>query len=190
VIIPTIPSRLELLTRAIKSVNNQTVQSEITFIVSHKRPDEISPVKHLCWELNSVLDAVNTPWVMRLADDDWLEPNHIQLLWEKIYLTKGKYTLYYSYDAQNHIPKINSTDLPQHLLKEKLTKENWIDGSGTIINYDMLRTVSGFGIGTKKYEDWDTWYAMSHYLNFSTFCLPIDTWHAGRGNYERIGGIK
>jgi hypothetical protein len=139
--------------------------------------------------MNQLLESVDTPYIMRLADDDWFEPNHIEEIWKIIYLTKGFYKLYYSYDKENHIPRFDSSQMKREQLEEKLTKENWIDGTGTAVNYIALRNSGGFQVGYKPFEDWDTWLSMSHYAEFRTKCIPLDTWHAGRGNYERIGGI-
>ena len=189
ILIPTIPGREEMLIRAIKSVNFQTVQPANTFICSHKTPEGMMPVEHLCWQMNQLLEGVDTPYVMRLADDDWLEPNHIEAIWKTVYLTSGFYKLYYSFDKENHIPRFDSSEMKREALEEKLSKENWIDGTGTVVDYRALKGAGGFQVGRKPFEDWDTWLAMSHYVSFKTKCIPLETWHAGRGNYERIGGI-
>lgn len=176
--------------RALKSVAFQTVQPALTLVNYHKTPDGMLPVEHLCWQMNQLLDAVETPWIMRLADDDWFEPNHIETIWKKIYLSKAYYSIYYSYDKEHNIPQFDSSGMKREQLEDKLTKENWIDGTGCAVDYALLRTAGSFRVGYKDFEDWDTWLSMSHYARFRTSCIPSETWHSGRGNYERIGGFK
>ena len=190
IIIPTIPEREQMLVRAIESVNFQSVEPANTFIVSHKTPDHMSPQEHVCWQINSVLDSVITPWVMRLADDDWFEPYHIEIIWNKIVDTLDG-TVYYSYEKDGSIPQFDSSTMNAQELNNALSVSNWIDATGTAINTDFLRTINGFhyfGLeGGKPYEDWETWYAMSFYGSFRTYCVTEETWHAGRGAYKRIG---
>lgn len=177
-----------MLFRAIESINFQTVKPAVTYILLHETPENMLPVEHLCWQMNKGLRMVETPWLMRLADDDWLEPDHLEKMW-KVIQEEPDHTLYYSYDKDGSVPRFDSSLYgPQELL-ELLFKKNWIDGTATIINTEALRSVGGFQYINKPFEDWDTWFAMARMKDFSTICLPEETWHAGRGNYPRIGGI-
>ena len=178
-----------MLLRALQSVNNQTVEPAITYIVSHRTPYGMTPVEHLAWQMNQMLGNIETPWMMRLADDDWLEPDHIEKMWDMIIETLSFFTLYYSYEKDRHIPRVDSSNFEPEDLHSLLLEKNWIDGSGTVVKVNSLIGVGGFKTQIKPFEDWDTWLAMSHYSNFRTCCVPYETWHAGRGNYERIGGI-
>lgn len=177
-----------MLLRAIKSVNYQTFRPAITHIILHETPENMEPVEHLCWQMNQGIKRVETPWVMRLADDDWLEADHIEKMW-KVIQEEPDHTLYYSYDIEGHIPRFDSSLYGPKELLDLLWKQNWVDGSATIINTSALKDVGGFQYGTKPFEDWNTWFSMARMQGFSMVCLPEETWHAGRGDYPRIGGI-
>lgn len=189
VLIPTIPGRESMLARALESINFQTVEPAITYVISHRTPEKMLAVDHLSWQMNQLLESVETPWVMRLADDDWFEPNHIEEICYKIVETHSLGTVYYSYEKDGSIPQYDSTTLTRSQLLNKLDMTNWIDGTGTAISTQSLMTIGGFAANSKPFEDWATWYEMAKYMGFRTVCVPKETWHAGRGNYERIGGI-
>jgi len=74
----TIPSRSELLERAIASVKNQTLQPKDHIIKLDDQKLGQAAV------LDSIVKQAQTKYVMMLDDDDEFLPNHIELLYQKI----------------------------------------------------------------------------------------------------------
>lgn len=74
VVIPTIPQRRVMLSRAIRSVMAQTLPAR-TVIVQADTNREGSAITR-----NRALEAVRTPWVAFLDDDDQFLPHHLQRL--------------------------------------------------------------------------------------------------------------
>jgi glycosyltransferase involved in cell wall biosynthesis len=73
VLIPSIPSRADLLDRAIASVDAQTCKAAV-----HVQLDETG--QGAARTRNVGLRAIQTPYVAFLDDDDWLYPDHVELL--------------------------------------------------------------------------------------------------------------
>jgi glycosyltransferase involved in cell wall biosynthesis len=74
VCVPTIPTRIDLLGRALASVSRQTLHaSEVIVEVDHARTGAAA-TRQRC------LDRVTTPLVAFLDDDDELFPRHLELL--------------------------------------------------------------------------------------------------------------
>ena len=78
VITATIPTRTNLLARAIASVNNQSAEPE-----AHLISVDINKRGH-CFILDQLLNMVTTKYVAILDDDDELLENHIEILFNKI----------------------------------------------------------------------------------------------------------
>lgn len=76
VVIPSIPPRIKLLTRALLSVQNQTLQPASTVVVIDHSKEGAPRTRQ------RGLDAVQTEWVAFLDDDDELLPRHLQMLME------------------------------------------------------------------------------------------------------------
>ena len=73
-IIPTIPPRRTLLTRALRSVAEQTVKPEHIIIQTDWKHEGAAATR------NRALEKVTTPLVAFMDDDDTLEPEHLELL--------------------------------------------------------------------------------------------------------------
>jgi hypothetical protein len=75
---PTIPIRGEQLTRAIRSVSEQTLQptAHLIMVDVHR---EGAPAM-----LDKTIQTAQTDWVAILADDDELLPQHLETLWDLV----------------------------------------------------------------------------------------------------------
>lgn len=85
VVTATIPPRAALLTRAVRSVAQQTMQPRAHFIVWDHDREGAPPTRH------RGLMQVTTPWVAFLDDDDELMPHHLQRLSEHAVETGADY---------------------------------------------------------------------------------------------------
>jgi glycosyltransferase involved in cell wall biosynthesis len=74
----TIPTRVELLERAIRSVTNQTLK-----VQEHSIKLDLDKLGQPA-VLDQIIQEAKTKYVAILDDDDELLPNHIQLLYKKI----------------------------------------------------------------------------------------------------------
>jgi glycosyltransferase involved in cell wall biosynthesis len=74
----TIPTRVELLERAIRSVTNQTLK-----VQEHSIKLDLDKLGQPA-VLDQIIQQATTKYVAILDDDDELLPNHIQLLYKKI----------------------------------------------------------------------------------------------------------
>lgn len=74
VVVPSIPPRVQMLQRAIRSVGQQTMPAAaISVAIDMNR--EGAPATR-----QRALDAVRTDWVAFLDDDDWFLPHHLEHL--------------------------------------------------------------------------------------------------------------
>lgn len=76
VVIPTIPPRGQLLQRAIGSVTRQELPAAAISIAVDINREGAPPTRQ------RALEAVRTPWVAFLDDDDFFKTNHLRLLLE------------------------------------------------------------------------------------------------------------
>jgi glycosyltransferase involved in cell wall biosynthesis len=80
VITPTIPGRSKELARCLESVYAQTVPVAGHIIVAQQRAVGIPRQLACARAQNLALAAVETPWVVRLEDDDQLTPGAVEAL--------------------------------------------------------------------------------------------------------------
>lgn len=73
--IATIPPRKDLLARAVNSVLDQTLRADQILIET-----DVHHTGAACTK-NRALARAETPWTAFLDDDDWLHPNHLELLY-------------------------------------------------------------------------------------------------------------
>jgi len=79
----TIPTRVELLQRAIQSVTNQTLK-----VKEHSIKIDLDKLGQPA-VLDQIIEQATTKYVAILDDDDELLPNHIELLYKKIIETNA-----------------------------------------------------------------------------------------------------
>lgn len=89
VITPTIPSRHELLAEAAMSVHRQTLAGVTHSILLDAHGDGPAATR------NELLRTVRTPYVAFLDDDDLLEPEHLEVLLDRLELSDA--SVAYSY---------------------------------------------------------------------------------------------
>lgn len=207
VIVPTIPGREELLGRCLRSVAAQTLPVEGPYVLCDAPVPGMPAPVHVAEMQNKMLGWVRTPWVMRLADDDWLEPEHVAMLVDWAQMSAPAYSaapdVYYSFEVDGEIPHYNSNILSPESMVMALAVDNWIDGSACLVRTDTLWKLGGWptqwaGAGPldggqfvkgslrlAPWEDWALWQLMAKEGAIFS-CLAEPTWHAGRGDYPRI----
>lgn len=197
VVTPTIPTRRELLVRCMNSVDNQTVPVESHLIMSQPPIEGMQGPVHCAHQQNHLLPSVRTEWTMRLADDDLLLPQHIEILSRHF----ADADVIYSYDANHDRPRTDCTSWGQEWLVNKLAETNWIDGSAVAIRTDLLRAVGGWPtmwtggnhlgfqghfVGMKaNADDWACFYRLAQ-AGARFHCVPQGTWMYGNGNWPRL----
>lgn len=105
----TIPTRVELLKRAVKSVENQTLKVKEHLIQLDDKKEGHALV------LDNLVKNAKTKYVAILDDDDELLPNHIELLYNKILET----------DADLVYPHFRYSNLPDGGHLEKFRNKPW-----------------------------------------------------------------
>lgn len=85
VVIPTIPPRRQLLARAVASVARQTLPAAAISIATDIRREGAPPTRQ------RALDAVRTPYVAFLDDDDEFMPFHLRNLLDHLKETDSDY---------------------------------------------------------------------------------------------------
>lgn len=199
VITASIPGRKALLDRCIDSVYAQSWPVECHMIMCQPPQKGMVSTEHCARQQNLLLKAVETPWVIRLADDDMLLPNHVATVMPVLECDDAPDVLY-TYDAGMTRPRVDCTELTQEELIKAFEHQNWIDGSAVVTRTDMLRKVGGWpteyeGLHPHKgghfkglpmgYEDWAAFYLMAK--EGATFmCLREFTWLYGAGTWDRI----
>lgn len=204
VVTASIPGREELLAKCVRSVYAQTKPVECHLVMAQPPQPGIVSVAHCARQQNLLLQAVETEWTMRLADDDRLLPGHVEALlpWlsSEPFGDEPWADVIYSYDANMNRPRADCSDLSQEELVEQLGQRNWIDGSAVAIRTSSLREVGGWPTeyegrhpgGHFKglpmgYEDWACFYLLAQ--SGARFrCVPQFTWLYGTGAWAHISG--
>lgn len=91
VIIATIPPRTKMLRQAIWSVLAQTLRPEAIIVEYDHEHEGAAATK------NRALEKVTTRWTACLDDDDWLKPNHLQVLYDAAFLDEPYPDVIYSW---------------------------------------------------------------------------------------------
>lgn len=201
VVTATIPGRDDLLTACKNSVYAQSQPVECHLIMAQPPQKGIVSTVHCAMQQNLLLKAVETPWVMRLADDDQLLPCHVETIMPLL-LCDDAPDVVYTYDANMSRPRVDCSELSQEELVKAFHRTNWIDGSAVTIKTDMLRKINGWPTEwegpppTKgghfkglpdavQFEDHAAFYLMA--LEGARFmCIRQFTWLYGAGNWARI----
>lgn len=198
VITPTIPGREQELARCLASVYHQTVPPFVHLVVAMQRAsDEPRPVA-VAKAQNMALKAVETTWVLRLADDDWLTPQAIESLMHATWDAD----VIYAPDRDGVAGMVNVNGMSPKSLAAFYVNHDTGQASGDLYHIKALRAVGG----------WVTEYSNGHFHHpMAPFCLhPFEdratravlahagfrfryiehpTWVAGLSTPDRIGAV-
>lgn len=169
ILIPTLPSRSELLRRVVKSIADQTVTASV--MIEADLDGEGAAATR-----NRMLEKVHSEWVAFVDDDDYLLPNHIEVLWEHRHDADLVYTDHeMEHGGTSPVPRLDYTP-------NRLKSGNFIPVT-VMARTSHIRRAGMFPVGV-EYEDWRLWLHMEK--NGSRFkFVPIKTWvwnHAWGGN--------
>ena len=160
VLIPTIPSREELLEEACASVERQTypVRKLIVGVDADHHGPAISR--------NVLLQQVETEWVAFLDDDDLLYPHHFDVL------ASGKTDVRASYCD------FSDLTVPEKYINRPYNRRDLrlhgIFGITVLARTEKIRDAGMFN-ASDRYEDWSLWNRMAD--QGCTFeVLPLVTW--------------
>lgn len=175
VVMPTIPTRIAELERAIASVMAQTLKPACVLVEEDKYKQGPAFVR------NRILKRVTTEWVAFLDDDDELYPDHL-LKCARYATLQGLDVVYPSYDCDDDPVNCHGIPFDASLLKRR----NFIPVTALARTAKVLEA-GGFQPHPDEHdnpcEDWGLWLAMLD--NGAKFGhLPIRTW---RWN---LGGTK
>lgn len=137
VVIPTIPKRKVMLSRAMRSVMAQTLPARAV-IVQADNDKEGSAVTR-----NRALESVRTPWVAFLDDDDQFLPHHLQRLSRALTETQADvvYPLPRVLDGRGRvIPRQWMWGGPSEFDPELLARQSYINIS-SVVRTDLAQQV-------------------------------------------------
>lgn len=137
------PERHHLLAEAMETVRAQTI-GRTPHLVRIEDPDNFGP-SHVSHQRNTILKAVETPWIAVLDDDDLFDPNYLEIMAS---FTEGADVVYSDCRGYPH-PKSDFFDA------ERLRTNNYIDGEACI-RADAIREVGGYP-SNEVVEDWQLW---------------------------------
>jgi len=155
VVIPTLPSRYDLLDRAMASVGAQTFRPISVLVEPDNRGDGAAITR------NRALAKVTTPLVAFLDDDDELYPNHLErCVWYAD--ARGADVVYPGYDVAGAEDPIKMFGLVFD--PALLAVRNFIPVT-TVCRTEAVRAAGGFQAHPDEYgdpcEDWGLWLAMA-----------------------------
>ena len=161
-----------MLARCLKSVYEQQVEAECQLVMAQSITDGLNGIHHCSVMQSWVLPAVRSEFVMRLADDDALLPNHIETLLPYL----GDADVVYSYDASGNRPREDCSMWPQSHLIAELGYRNWIDGSAVAIRTSSLRAVGGWPTEWDYQAGKDVWHG-GHFKGMRQDCDDHAVWY-------------
>jgi len=169
VVIATIPSRTDLLDRALDSVHEQSLPATDVLVQVDINREGAAATR------NRALEAVETEWVAFLDDDDELLPDHLRLCARAARLN-GADVVYPGYDTAGGDDPVNCFGIPFD--GELLQRRNFIPVT-TLCRTALVREAGGFQAHPDEHgdpcEDWGLWLAM-HRLGATFYHLPQRTW--------------
>lgn len=168
VVIPTIDGRTQQLTRALASLQRQTLRATGVIVeVDHRRVGAAAT-------RNRALQSVNTEWVAFLDDDDELLPNHLRACMRFARLT-GVDVVYPGYETVGEDPVNNFGNAFD---PELLRVRNYIPVT-VLARTAAVKAVGGFQDHPDENgdpcEDWGLWLAMVD-AGYRFGHLPQKTW--------------
>lgn len=184
----SIPGREALLAENLASVNAQTVPVTAQLVCSHPVGDE-EPMVQYAHAKNSLLPAVQTPWIAVLNDDDSWLPHHVETVLPRL----DHADVLYSWDVDGHKPRENCNDWTDEALRETFARTNFIDGN-CLIRRSLLEQAGGFPTdweGPGPWEGghyagsiarWEDWRLFQRLVDLGARfrCVPVATWTYGK----------
>lgn len=169
IVIPHIPVRTKLLTRALGSIMTQTVMPADIIVVTDAQHDGAAMTR------NRGLSMVETEYVAFLDDDDWLYSDHLeQCMWE---IREWNADVVYPwFDVVNGTDPLGMFGKPFD--PEHLKISNYIPVT-VVAKTATLRDVGGFtphpDAAGHPNEDWGCWLAV-HNAGGKIMHTPHRTW--------------
>lgn len=169
IVIPTIAERYDLLQRALRTVDAQTLPPAAVLVEpDHDRAGAAAT-------RNRALERVTTEWVAWLDDDDELYPDHLRKLAR--FATLGGYDVAYpGYDVDGGPDPVGCFGLPFD--RSLLQRRNYIPVTA-LCRTSAVRAAGGFRPHPDEHgdpcEDWGLWLAMAD-LGAKFGHLAVRTW--------------
>jgi hypothetical protein len=160
IVTPVAPYHTDLLPRAVESVDAQTV--ECTHIVIH---DEEG--RGTGWARNKGLEAVDTPFVVWLDADDWIEPDFAERCLRAYDGTRYVYTDWFISDTVREAPDCAMVNGRAHIVT-------------TLLPTAWARAIGGFDETLIFAED-TYFYVKLHAMGLCGKRLPVPLFHYGDG---------
>ncbi len=181
-IIPTLPSRTDLLERAMRSVEAQTLRADCVII----QPDQAGA--GAAATRNAALERVTTPLVAFLDDDDELYPNHLErCVWYAD--ARGADLVYPGYDVAGGEDEIRmfAVVFDPALLRQR----NFIPVT-VVARTASVRAAGGFQPHPDEFgkpcEDWGLWLAMlAGGADIAHLAEKTWRWHIHDGQTAGVG---
>ena len=180
VVIPTLPSRVALLERALRSVEAQTNRAASVIV----EPDlDGSGAAHT---RNRALEKVTTPLVAFLDDDDELYPNHLErCVWYAD--ARGADLVYPGYDVEGGEDEVRMFGVVFDA--QLLAERNFIPIT-VVARTEAVIEAGGFRPHPDEYgnpcEDWGLWLAMAN-RGADIAHLAEKTWRWHRHDAQTAG---
>lgn len=157
VVTVSVPERAHLLAQAGASVQAQTI-GPVPWLIRVDEPQIWGP-RHIAYQRNRLLDAVDTEWMAVLDDDDLFDPTYLERCAEHFHEAEVVYT--YCRNDFNH---------PEGPFDaERLMRENFIDGE-CLIRTDVIREFGGYPVSDQM-EDWELFKRLAQ-VGARFVCIP------------------
>jgi glycosyltransferase involved in cell wall biosynthesis len=198
VITPTIPGREQELARCLDSVYWQSTPPVAHVVIAKQRATDEPRQVALARAQNQALRAVETEWVLRLADDDWLMPTAIEALLAHQY----EADVIYGPDRDEVAPMIDLNGYSPSALAEFFRTGDSGQASGDLYRVRALRAVGGWTTDwtgnhfhhamskycLRPYEDAATRAVLAQ-AGYRFRYITTPTWAAGLYTPDRIGDV-
>lgn len=170
-VVPTIPPRRKLLTRALDSVWNQKRPFSDVFVVADLDGRGAGPTR------TRGMRQVNTKWTAFLDDDDELYPNHLDVLIHHA-LDADADLVYPWFDVQG-----GSDPFPQFEGREFDPAEPNMFPVTVLARTELLNESHGFPLAGVEGDDWPLWLELVS-MGARIVHVPVRTWrwHHHQGN--------
>lgn len=169
VVTPTVRGREHLLAECVASVTDAGLPHSIMVDEQREGPSIIR---------NRIIEAVKTPWIVCLDDDDLIYPNYLEIVEPHL---KDKHAIFTNWD-------LSGADSPQpasiapEVIPELLQLGNFIPVTVTM-QTELVKQVGGFP-NVHIEEDHALWKALLS-LGVTFEHVPVKAWH-----YRRIPGSR